>query len=120
MKRLRRFLEAWRTARRLQQIQFLPAQTWDMNTHGVALTSFLISNTGKTYQATLDRERAKFFVLAAVSAPAGGRDYAAGFAAGFNHFVAVQDHLSVKLPPQEEQPNDLPVGDGEFVDRMSP
>lgn len=120
MKRLRLFLSAFRLALQLHKMQFTKEPKWDKEAHGLILHSFLASDTGKLYSALLDRERGKIFVSAAFASPPGGRDYAAGYAAGFNHYVGFHHLLSATLPPQSEQSSESPVGDGDLADRMSP
>lgn len=121
MNRLRSFLSAWRLALSLQVVRFSFARKWDKDTQGRALTSFLGSATGKDLVAALEYRRTQLIASVCVSAPTGGREYAAGYAAGFNEFVALLQHLSAPLPPQPEDTNEhQPAGDADLVERLSP
>ncbi len=121
MNRLRSLLRAWCLARRLQSIAFSFEPKWDKDTQGAALSTFLASLTGKALVQALDYRRTQLIAGVVNASPSGGREYAAGYAAGFNEFVALLQHLSAPLPPQSEDTNETqPAGDAALIERLSP
>lgn len=121
MNRLRRFIQLLRIARSLQRFEFQVQPTWSRETEGKALVAFLSSPAGKRFLRIIDWRRSQHICAATLEAPKGGRDYAAGYAAGFNDYFGVIHTLSARVQPQSDATTeDSLLDDGEHLEHLSP